>query len=444
MTMKRLLVIMCLCACVAASLIAQGYEERLLRRAERGKVGVNPEEVVSFEKTFPYQDALAELNTLCKKFSKKPMVDTSKPDSTMTVGIEIKTLPWREALGLILRMNARWYREEQDYILIFTLTQDAKTITAAQGVEPKTTEKKEEKKPDSVAVPAKAPEEKPVIVKRDTAESLANIREVIVSAIFLSIDRAKLKESGISFSIFRGKGVNLGVEFGGARAVSSTLFGVNVSPRSDKLSVDIDAAIKFFENEDYGEVISRPKVTVRPGVEGRVNVGVQFSIKEKTLAGDVTEKFYDSGTILTVTPYINTFNGLDLITLKIYVEKSDVTPGAVSTLKKTSNAATTLTLLNGEESYVGGLYSMETSSSRQGIPLLKDLPWWFFGLRYLFGYDFDQTLTKELLVFLKAEILPTPLERSQAPLPENATQQQIQKNRDEMQKKSQQIKESEQ
>ena len=66
-----------------------------------------------------------------------------------------------------------------------------------------------------------------------------------------------------------------------------------------------------------------------------------------------------------------------------------------------------LSLLDGEESFVGGLYSNQETVTREGIPLLKDLPWWVFGLRYLFGYDASSVSKKELIVLMKAQLVPT-------------------------------------
>ena len=68
--------------------------------------------------------------------------------------------------------------------------------------------------------------------------------------------------------------------------------------------------------------------------------------------------------------------------------------------------------MDGEETVIGGLYSNEISSNREGIPILKDLPWWFFGLRYLFGYESSSLGRKELIILLKAELLPSLMERS--------------------------------
>ena len=60
---------------------------------------------------------------------------------------------------------------------------------------------------------------------------------------------------------------------------------------------------------------------------------------------------------------------------------------------------------------MGGLYTTTESSERGGVPLLKDLPWWVFGLKYLFGYDKVTSSTQELIILLKAELVQTLEER---------------------------------
>ena len=82
-----------------------------------------------------------------------------------------------------------------------------------------------------------------------------------------------------------------------------------------------------------------------------------------------------------------TEQGVPFIHMNVDVERSSVTPGAVSTIINKTKAKTNLLLLDGEETIIGGLYNNETTTVRTGVPFLKDLPWYVFGLRYLFGYD---------------------------------------------------------
>ena len=64
-------------------------------------------------------------------------------------------------------------------------------------------------------------------------------------------------------------------------------------------------------------------------------------------------------------------------------------------------------VITSEETVVGGLVTNEAKSLRHGIPFLKDLPWWVFGLKYLFGYEELTVDKKELIIVLRADIVPS-------------------------------------
>jgi general secretion pathway protein D len=74
-------------------------------------------------------------------------------------------------------------------------------------------------------------------------------------------------------------------------------------------------------------------------------------------------------------------------------------------------------LLNGEQTVIGGLFVNDETTVRNGIPILKDLPWWVFGLRYLFGSDSKEIAKKELVILIKADLVPTLKERLATPQP---------------------------
>ena len=113
-----------------------------------------------------------------------------------------------------------------------------------------------------------------------------------------------------------------------------------------------------------------------------------------------------------MTPEVIKEGDIEYISLELSVERSAaVTLGDLPTFDKNSTK-TYLMLLDGEEVFISGLYYNQETINRSGVPLLKDLPWWFFGLRYIFGSDERQTLRKELTIALKAEIVPTLKERA--------------------------------
>ena len=358
--------------------VALSQDEARIKRAVKGKETYSQDELVSFKSDIPYKQALESLSALSKKFAKKPIVDPQPLVST--INVEIQSLYWRDALELILRTNNLWYTEADDYFQVSPVGQIAQSGAPTPGG---------------------------MVAAIDSGMIVAKSRVVTISAIFLEINTGKLRESGINFNIFRGKDLNLGVQFSGADQVTNNIFGATVSPSSNRLTVNVDAAIKIFESEQIGEVIARPQTVVRSGNKGRLQVGTDFSIKERDFSGNIIDKFYSTGTILEVTPKVYTYGTTSLIDLPYKATRSTVTPGAISTLINKTEGEGRLVLLDGEESYVGGLYVNDESNIRTGIPILKDLPWWFFGLRYIFGYDKTEVTRKDLIIILKAELVPT-------------------------------------
>ena len=168
---------------------------------------------------------------------------------------------------------------------------------------------------------------------------------------------------------------------------------------------------QFLETENLGKIISRPTISVVSGVAGRTQVGTDFSIKEKDFSGNLTDRFFSTGTIIEVTPYIYNEDDIQYVYLKLKVERSSATPGALSTEIQKTVATTNVLLLNGEETAIGGLFFNQEIIVRLGIPILKDLPWWVFGLKYLFGYDSKEIIKKEIIILIKADILPSLKER---------------------------------
>jgi type IV pilus assembly protein PilQ len=148
------------------------------------------------------------------------------------------------------------------------------------------------------------------------------------------------------------------------------------------------------------------------------------------------DRFYSTGTILQVTPTVYTYGKTTLIDLTYQATRSNVTPGTVSTLINKTESQAKLLLLDGEESYVAGLVIQEENTTREGIPLLKDLPWWVFGLRYVFGYDKVSVSQKDLLILLRADLVPTVDERiEQLSKGRNVIQEKLKEGREELEKR---------
>jgi general secretion pathway protein D len=350
----------------------------------------SPQELVSIAPTTPMDRALAAISEISKKFTGKIIVDTEH--RTMPINLDIQGMQWKDALEAICRKNDIWFTEYENYIQIGSGggTESGKSQPGAIS-------------PTGPGSP---------VGNVDIVKEPANFRsrEVKISTVFFEVNLTKLDEVGIDWTFMKStSSVDINSSFLGATQATATIFKTEVTPHVSFANLDFIANI--FSNYNLGEVMSSPSLIVRSGQEGRIQVGQDFSIRERDFAGNLIDKFYSAGTIAKVTPQVITEQGVNFIHMNVDVERSTVTPGAISTIINKTKATTNLLLLDGEETIIGGLYNSETDVIREGVPFLKDLPWYVFGLRYLFGFNSDQLIKKELVILIKAELVPTLQER---------------------------------
>ncbi|NBC03279.1 MAG: hypothetical protein GVY20_06195, partial [Bacteroidetes bacterium] len=237
-------------------------------------------------------------------------------------------------------------------------------------------------------------------------------REIKISATFFQGDRNFVRELGIDWSTVRNGEVS--VETATAVDVQRELFDVEVN-WSDIFSTgtwEITSLFRALEESGNGEVLSSPSIKVLDGRTGNIQVGQDFSIKQRDFAGNITDEFFSTGTILNVTPniYYND-EGTPFIYMTVETERSTAQPDPVSTIVNKQEATTEVLMLSGESTVIAGLYETEVTTTRRGVPILKDLPGWFLGLKYLFGYNSTEHTVQELVVLLKLELIPTLEER---------------------------------
>lgn len=392
--------------CSLAQLL-HAQTETAIRRAAQGTV-VSPNEMVSFKEDVPYAKAIQSLGELSKKLDGKLLIDHSPmAGKEKVIGVNIESMYWKDALELILRNNQVWYNDFPEYREIVSIEDIGKQPGEATE---KTGAATTAGKGSLIQPPGATGAARGAVM--DSSEIYAQIPEITISTVFFELDKDKMTQSGISWSLFRGRDLNLAVQVIGAEKLTGQYFAAGVQPTSPTLPIDVNAAIALFENDQLGEVISRPQITVRSGYPGKFQIGQDFSVLEKDFSGNTVQKFYPTGTILTVRPKLYKVKDLEFIDLQYSIEKSAVVTGGQSTLINKTAASGSMSLLNGEEGYVGGMFSNDETTVRQGVPILKDLPWWVFGLRYLFGYDSKITSKRELLVLMKAELLPLVEERA--------------------------------
>lgn len=375
----------------------------------------SPDEVVTFDRTTSFARALDVINQFAQENTGKIIIDRTNTEGS--IGITIPPMHWREALNLILSTQYLQMVERRDfYEIVDARVRDG--LVAGPG--------------------------QPVAAISDTALT-TDSKEVRINAIFFEGSRRALQEIGVDWSTLtenvpanigsyvgnQGGGGGSGGGAGGgggdgqlpatesfdgpfvsvnskaAQSVSQNVFNslINFGEVFGS-GIRVQALFSAFEADNLGEILASPSIKVLEGEEGRIQVGQDFSIKQRDFAGNVIDQFFSVGTILEVTPRIIEKQDTTFIHLDIMAERSSAQPDPVSTIINKQNATTQALLLDGEATVIAGLYRTEASEVRRGIPILKDLPPWFFGLRYLFGYNSKDFQTRELVILIQASIEP--------------------------------------
>lgn len=365
----------------------------------------NPDEVVTFDKGTSYGEAIEIINTFALEFEEKFIVDNSGYSGELSVSLP--PMHWKDALQYIMRFQNLSLNEYEEY---YEISQPENQVTTTTGQQ---------------QAGAQGVVEGPGVDTRT--------REIRINATFFEGNKRALREIGVDWSTLTN---NVPAELAdfvtgqqqesipatefdeqfvsinsfGASNVSQNAFNVlanigNVGP------VSVQALFSAFEADNLGKVLATPSVKVVDGKEGNIQVGQDFSVKQRDIAGNVTDEFFSTGTILTVTPQIVETNDTSFIYLDLAVERSTAQPDVVSTIINKQEATTSAMLLDGEATHIAGLYRTEETSVRRGVPILKDLPPWFLGLRYLFGFDSKDYLENELIIIVQAELVDPISER---------------------------------
>jgi type IV pilus assembly protein PilQ len=360
---------------IALSLPA--FSQQYLEREFKGYT--NPDELVTLSPNLPFDQAILLLSKVSESIKGKRIVSTYQ--SSEPIQFEITNMQYEKALVVLVQYKGLMYEEKEDVIIVKKKGEKIDTRTA------------------------------------DTYVPVSE-REVKISAVFFEMEVNEARKRGIDWKLLlESKSLKLGGLFGVDRSQSEgntsteeeSSFGVGANSNftAGNFFGEVTALFRFFENENLGEVIASPNVVVRDGRLGRIQVGSDISIKQKDFAGNVIENFFSTGSIINVTPYVINEEGIDYILLKVAVERSSYIPDPTTTIINITTASTEVIMLNGEETVIGGLFVNDVVKVRSGVPVLKDLPWYVFGLRYIFGSEEDRIQKKELVILLKSELVPT-------------------------------------
>ena len=366
-----------------------------------------PDELVSLSANLSFSKAIDLIDKISEKKTGRKILSLVRREDP--IGVEIVNVPYEKALLMIVQYAGLMYEMKEDATVI------------------------------------KSKLESKTEIKPETYSDIGG-REVKISAIFFDLDVNTARERGINWQFILsnsagsvGTGVtttsttsNIGSSASSATTTSdfavtgSTDFGVG-GFFGQALSL-----FRYFETQSIGELIACPSITVRDRVAGKIQVGSDFSLKQKDFAGNVTDNFFSTGSIIKTTPYVYEQDGLEYVLLDLDVERSSGYPATLSTEIKKTSAKTQVLMLDGEETVIGGLYQNEETTTRSGIPVLKDLPWWVFGIRYLTGSDKISVVKKELVIVIKVELLPRLKDRLAFPSSQNPLSKELKSGREKL------------
>jgi type IV pilus assembly protein PilQ len=359
------------------------------------------QKLVSFRPDTPFQQFIQLLNPLFQQETGKRIIDPK--GRTMPIGVPISGLHYREAFERVLRAKNLTYEETNTVFLIERASRSEHE--AAAGTASAASDEAE-----SEDVPA-------------TLHS----GEIQISAILFDVNLNKVREIGMSWSeLIGGSGGNGEGENdsgGGTDGGTDAQFTVNTKNLFGGLGIiqapdqiGLQRLIDFFrllEQEQAGKTIANPQVTVQSGEQGQIQIGQDIPIQTQDFSGNTVTQFFSTGIIVDVTPTLLTeavadtagAPEIEFIHLDVRVEDSNTSPSASGPVINRNQATTEVLLLDQEATAIGGLITTQETTSRVGVPVLKDLPPWVLGLRYIFGRETKNKVRRELLIVLRAEVV---------------------------------------
>jgi len=259
------------------------------------------------------------------------------------------------------------------------------------------------------------------LIVTSTAEGIEKLSKLVEE---LDVKKPQIKISARIMEVDITKGVDLGIDWtvtktftGGGEFGDTTVTGNiedMVSPFSYGASAtlniatimsgaELDLTLKALERKTKTKTLSNPTLVVESNRPAHIHVGDTIPYKMTVVTeGGATETLgqLEVGTTLDVTPTVSpTGNQISLdvnVAVKDFVGYTDAGPQTTD-----REAATKVTMTEGQTVVVGGLVSESEKGTAYQVPILGDIPI----LGYLFKKKETQKRTLELLIFLTPHVM---------------------------------------
>lgn len=255
-----------------------------------------------------------------------------------------------------------------------------------------------------------------VITAADRADS-----EVVFDVEIVEVGHSDIVDLGPTLSTYS-IGLGLSKE-GSGNLVSDSLGGSNlVSSFSDLKTLYTLPRVVFDFAKTLGdtEILANPKIRVKNKEKAKVHIGSREPVVTTSTNDNLTfsnVQYVDVGVKLDVEPIIQLD---DSIVTKLGLEVSNVSnrdvvkeSGTTVLTITTTNAQTTLTLKDGEQTIIGGLIRDDLREVTNSIPLLGDIP--------VLGRLFSGKGTEKVKLEILLSITPHVVNSRDIPTPDVAT-----------------------
>ena len=251
-------------------------------------------------------------------------------------------------------------------------------------------------------------EENNVLTIKDSEESIARIRkllpaidceprQVLIEAKILAIVLDDSETFGLDWNrLFFSKGGSGKFGIQGFANLTATGFVASLID-----SETVDFVLNMLHSKGKLHTLSTPKLLALENQEAEVMIGDRQGYRVTTTINQVTTEsveFLESGVILKVTPSVD---NQGRIRMRIHPE---ISSGAIQDgipSQNTIQVTTDLLARDGQTIFIGGLIKNSTYHSRNGIPVLCDIPI----MGKFFSNTEDTLLTTETIVLITPHLI---------------------------------------
>jgi len=232
------------------------------------------------------------------------------------------------------------------------------------------------------------------------------VGQVELAAHIVSMSETSLRELGVKWSLAEassppGTGKFTTLSSNLAVGDASTRVGFNIGRINGRL---LELELSALEKKQQVQIIASPRLLASHMQPASIKQGSEIPYQVSSgESGATSVEFKEAVLGMEVTPTVLQQNR---VRLKLRI--SENTPGQI--LKQENGEAlaidkqeieTQVEVKSGETLALGGIFSQKNKSSRDGIPLLGDIPW----LGQLFRRDGKDNERRELVVFITPRIL---------------------------------------